>query len=162
MTRSISAHKPAGEEFLQALFCQVITRGDASHRLRIAKPLSPLDRERRLNRMNNEHLLDAEIGSFDENILPHLDAAHNFARWLVRNSDDAEDVVQEACLRAFRYYGTSGAGMRVPGYSELFALPLSVGCRRTVDDNSRPSSMKKYIVAEVKTSIPKPCCSNAR
>jgi len=110
MTRSISAHKPAGEEFLQALFCQVITRGDASHRLRIAKPLSPLDRERRLNRMNNEHLLDAEIGSFDENILPHLDAAHNFARWLVRNSDDAEDVVQEACLRAFRYYGTFRGG----------------------------------------------------
>ncbi len=72
--------------------------------------MSPLDRERRLNRMNNEHLLDAEIGSFDENILPHLDAAHNFARWLVRNSDDAEDVVQEACLRAFRYYGTFRGG----------------------------------------------------
>ena len=148
---------------MQALFCQVITRGDASHRLRIAKPLRPLDRERRLNSMNNEHLLDAEIGSFDENILPHLDAAHNFARWLVRNSDDAEDVVQEAhACGLFDTLTRSGAGTRVPGYSESFALPLTAGCSRTAGNNSKPSSMKKYIVAEVKTSIPKPGCSNAR
>ncbi len=42
--------------------------------------------------------------SFTEEILPHLDAAYNLARWLVRNSDDAEDIVQEAYLRAFRYF----------------------------------------------------------
>jgi RNA polymerase sigma-70 factor, ECF subfamily len=42
--------------------------------------------------------------SFADVILPHLDAAYNLARWLVRNSDDAEDIVQEACLRAFRYF----------------------------------------------------------
>jgi RNA polymerase sigma-70 factor (ECF subfamily) len=47
---------------------------------------------------------------FDETILPHLDAAHNLARWLVRGSDDAEDVVQEACLRAFRYFGSFRGG----------------------------------------------------
>jgi RNA polymerase sigma factor (sigma-70 family) len=35
-------------------------------------------------------------------VLPHLDAAHNLARWFTRNDTDAEDVVQEACLRAFR------------------------------------------------------------
>ena len=38
-------------------------------------------------------------------VLPHLDAAYNFARWLTRNEHDAEDVVQEACLRAFKYGG---------------------------------------------------------
>ncbi len=34
--------------------------------------------------------------------MPHLNAAYNLARWLTRNSDDAEDLVQEAYLRAFR------------------------------------------------------------
>lgn len=35
---------------------------------------------------------------------PHLDAAYNLARWLARNPHDAEDVMQEACLRAFRFF----------------------------------------------------------
>src|ERR1700690_205787 len=42
---------------------------------------------------------------FDQIALPHLDAAHNLARWLVRNAHDAEDVVQEAYLRAFKFFG---------------------------------------------------------
>lgn len=36
--------------------------------------------------------------------MPHLDAAYNLARWLLRNSQDAEDVVQEAYLRAFKFF----------------------------------------------------------
>jgi len=43
--------------------------------------------------------------NFEELILPHLDAAYNLARWLTRNTQDAEDVVQEAYLRAFRFFG---------------------------------------------------------
>jgi RNA polymerase sigma-70 factor, ECF subfamily len=39
---------------------------------------------------------------FEAQVLPHLDAAHNLARWLARSSADAEDVVQEAILRAYR------------------------------------------------------------
>jgi RNA polymerase sigma-70 factor (ECF subfamily) len=38
-------------------------------------------------------------------VLPHLDAAYNFARYLTRNPDDAADVLQEASIRAFRFFG---------------------------------------------------------
>ena len=41
---------------------------------------------------------------FEQIVLPHLDAAYNLARWLTRNDQDAEDVVQEACLRAFKFF----------------------------------------------------------
>ncbi len=41
---------------------------------------------------------------FEREILPHLDAAYNMARWLLRGSDDAQDVAQEALLRAFKYF----------------------------------------------------------
>src|SRR5437588_6742313 len=46
-----------------------------------------------------------EVLSFEEAMLPHLDAAHNLARWLLRNEQDAQDVVQEAFLRAFKSFG---------------------------------------------------------
>jgi RNA polymerase sigma factor (sigma-70 family) len=41
---------------------------------------------------------------FEQLILPHLDAAYNLARWLTHNDQDAQDMVQEACLRAFRFF----------------------------------------------------------
>ena len=37
-----------------------------------------------------------ELASFEETMLPHLDAAHNLAKWLLRNEQDAQDVVQQA------------------------------------------------------------------
>lgn len=40
--------------------------------------------------------------SFEELMLPHMDAAYNLARWLLRDSHDAEDALQDACLRAYR------------------------------------------------------------
>jgi RNA polymerase sigma factor (sigma-70 family) len=44
------------------------------------------------------------IVNFEETVLPHLDAAYNLARWLTRNDADAKDVVQEAYLRAFKFF----------------------------------------------------------
>src|ERR1043166_2166595 len=45
-----------------------------------------------------------ELASFEAMMLPCMDAAHNLARWLLRNEQDAQDVVQEAYLRAFRSF----------------------------------------------------------
>jgi len=44
------------------------------------------------------------LSEFERKVLPHLDAAYNLARFLMRNEQDAEDVVQEAALRAFRFF----------------------------------------------------------
>ncbi|HEY4415966.1 MAG TPA: sigma-70 family RNA polymerase sigma factor [Verrucomicrobiae bacterium] len=46
-----------------------------------------------------------EPQQFEQIVLPHLDAAYNLARWLAGNDHDAEDIAQEACVRAFRFLG---------------------------------------------------------
>ena len=48
--------------------------------------------------------------TFDDVVLPHLDVGYRLARWLMRNEQDAQDVVQEASLRAFRYFRTFSGG----------------------------------------------------
>lgn len=50
--------------------------------------------------------MDERRRRFDAEVLPHLDAAYRFARWLSRSSSDADDVAQEAILRAFRSFET--------------------------------------------------------
>jgi len=45
-----------------------------------------------------------QLSDFEQAMLPHLDAAYNLARWLLRNEQDAQDVAQEAYLRAFRFF----------------------------------------------------------
>jgi RNA polymerase sigma factor (sigma-70 family) len=54
-----------------------------------------------------------QLSSVEQAILPHLDAAYNLARWLTATDQDAEDVVQEACLRAIRFFpGYQGGSAR--------------------------------------------------
>ena len=48
---------------------------------------------------------EQELASFEALMLPHLDAAYNLAKWILRNEDDARDVVQETYLRAFKSFG---------------------------------------------------------
>jgi RNA polymerase sigma-70 factor (ECF subfamily) len=54
-----------------------------------------------------------QLPNFEQEVMPHLDAAYNLARWLTRNEQDAQDVAQEAYLRAFRFFpGFSGGDAR--------------------------------------------------
>src|SRR5688572_20385250 len=63
--------------------------------------------------------------NFDDVVLPHLDAAYRLARWLMRNEHDAEDVVQEASLRAFRYFRTFSGGN---GRAWFLRIVRNTGC----------------------------------
>lgn len=49
-------------------------------------------------------------------MLPHLDSAHNLARWLIRSDADAGDVVQEACVRALRHFDGFRGGDAKPWF----------------------------------------------
>ena len=60
---------------------------------------------------------------FEECVLPHLDAAFNLARWLLRSREDAEDVTQEAMLRAYRFF----SGYRV-GDARAWLLQIVRNC----------------------------------
>ena len=88
-------------------------------------------------------------GDFERDMLPHLDAAYNLARWLVRDPSIAEDVVQDACERACKYFaafrGGSGRAwllqiVRNAAYSTLKAqrrrmdVSLSSGTRGADED----------------------------
>lgn len=47
----------------------------------------------------------SRVREFEQAVFPHMDAAYNLARWLTRNDHDAEDLAQEAYLRAFKFFG---------------------------------------------------------
>jgi len=59
---------------------------------------------------NSEINAESRLRLFEEIILPHMDAAYNLARWLTRNEHDSQDVVQEAYLRAFRFFDSYKGG----------------------------------------------------
>ena len=60
--------------------------------------------------MNRTYETARIADDFEHVVLPHLDAAYRLARWLVGNEHDAEDLVQEACLRALRHFNTFSSG----------------------------------------------------
>jgi len=65
-----------------------------------------------IKKRTESHAEKEDLRSFEALMLPHLDAAHNLAKWLLRNEQDAQDVVQEAYLRAFKsfagFHGSNG------------------------------------------------------
>jgi RNA polymerase sigma-70 factor (ECF subfamily) len=54
--------------------------------------------------------VEDKTAMFEQTIVPHLDAAYNLARWLTGNEHDAEDIVQESCLRAVKFFDSFRGG----------------------------------------------------
>jgi RNA polymerase sigma-70 factor (ECF subfamily) len=81
---------------------------------------------------------------FEDAVMPHLDAAFNYARWLTKNEADAEDLVQEACVRAMRFLASLRDGSARPW---LFAIVRNTWysrlSRRASTSDTRVSSMDR-------------------
>ena len=79
----------------------------------------------------------SEQARFEAAVLPHLDAAYTLARYLTRNVHDAEDVVQEACLRALKYFdsfrGDEGTSARAWLLTIVRNAAISSGRRQSPD-----------------------------
>jgi RNA polymerase sigma-70 factor (ECF subfamily) len=76
--------------------------------------------------------MDDKRARFDARVMPHLDAAHRFARWLTRSPSDADDVVQEAILRAYRSFdGLRGSD------AKAWLLTIVKNCHRTMATQAR-------------------------
>ena len=91
--------------------------------------------------------------AFEEAVLPHLDAAYNLARWLTRNDQDAEDVVQEASLRAFKYWkGFSGGDCR----SWLLAIVRNTFYTWVRQRSVQPEPTEDGEVDDIDNGIPDP------
>jgi len=64
----------------------------------------------------------SELARFEAVLLPHLDAAYTLARYLTRNAHDAEDVVQDACLRALQHFDSFRGGAGTSARAWLLAI----------------------------------------
>jgi RNA polymerase sigma-70 factor, ECF subfamily len=101
----------------------IVRRAVASSTAGIKRPDPGIDSKARSIRLS-------DVNRFEELVLPHLDAAHNLARWLTRNPDDAEDVVQEACLRAIKYVGALHGDDARPWFLTIVRHAFYDWCRR--------------------------------
>lgn len=77
---------------------------------------------------------------FEQVLLPHLDAAYNLARWLTRDEQDAQDVVQEAYLRALRFFGGFRGG---DGRPWLLAIVRNT-CHDWLRSRGRPDQVVTF------------------
>ena len=91
--------------------------------------------------------MQALVPMFEETVVPHLDAAYNLARWLTRNDRDAEDVVQEAFLRALRLFNTFKGGDARPWLLAIVRNTCYTWLKQnrfpeeeTIDDNTHPQA----------------------
>jgi RNA polymerase sigma-70 factor (ECF subfamily) len=85
---------------------------------------------------------DIKQPRFEREMLPHLDAAYNLARWLLRGADDAEDVAQEAFVRALMYFD----GFRGQNAKACLLRIVRNACYRRINDRMKTESMHEPAV----------------
>lgn len=96
--------------YTRGIFLQWITTGRTGINLRIPRSTSM---DNLVQEKASDVLDSQDQARFEMLVLPHLDAAFNLARWLVRSAADAEDVAQEAVLRSYRFFsGFHGGDVR--------------------------------------------------
>jgi RNA polymerase sigma-70 factor, ECF subfamily len=83
--------------------------------------------------------------SFDVFVVPHMGAAYNLARWLTRNEHDAEDVVQEAYLRAYRFFDAYRGG----DFRAWLLTIVRNTCYTWLQQNRKPSVVLDEDMAEL-------------
>jgi RNA polymerase sigma-70 factor (ECF subfamily) len=98
--------------------------------------------------MRDENRAPGQAGGFEEVVLPHLDAAYNLARWLVRKPQDAEDVVQEAYLRAFKFFGGYQGGD-----ARSWVLKIVRNTSYSFLEKNRPAELAEEFDEEVHTAL---------
>lgn len=81
---------------------------------------------------------------FETTILVHLDAAYNLARWVLRDAAAAEDVVQDACIRAFRHFD----GMQGPTPKAWFMAIVRHACLDWIGRTKRRGVEESYDESE--------------
>jgi RNA polymerase sigma-70 factor (ECF subfamily) len=99
--------------------------------------------------MGEEKRVSSQAGTFEQVVLPHLDAAYNLARWLVRNTHDAEDVVQEAYLRAFKFFGGYQGGD-----ARAWVLKIVRNTCYSFFEKNRPADLAEQFDEEIHTAGP--------
>jgi RNA polymerase sigma-70 factor (ECF subfamily) len=87
----------------------------------------------------NARPLTSRRGDFDGLVLPHLDALYRMAFWLTRDRNEAEDLVQETCLRAFRSFDTFEAGTNCRAW--LFRILVNANINRARKSANRMESV---------------------
>ena len=94
----------------------------------------------------------SKLVSFEVFVVPHMGAAYNLARWLTRNEHDAEDVVQEAYLRAYRFYDAYHGG----DFRAWLLTIVRNTCYTWLQQNRKPSALLDEDMAELDSAKSNP------